>query len=250
MARRDADLERLLRELRLSRMADILKERLRLCRHESWSYQRLLQDLLEEEIAHRRQTALERRIQQAKLPAGWCLETFPFHLQPGVNRGQINELAELHFLREGFNLVFIAGTGRGKTGLSCSILKKALLNGHTGVRRKVQDLLDDLHRSIADRRTKNLLRWLTRIDLLVADEMGHLNINAEQANLFFKLIDDRYEARKSTIITTNLNYDDWGQYLKNPPLTAALLSRLRHRCITIEINGPDIRALKEPKEKE
>lgn len=248
MARREADLERLLRELGLQRMADILKERLRLCQHESWSYRRLLQELLEEEVAYRRQRALERRIKQANLPEGWCLETFPFHLQPGVNRGQINELAELDFLRHGTNLVFVAGTGRGKTGLSCSLLKKALLNGHTGMRQKVQDLLDDLHRSIADRRTKNLLRRLTRLDLLVADEMGHLNINAEQANLFFKLIDDRYEARKSTIITTNLSYDDWGQYLKNPPLTAALLSRLRHRCITIEIEGPDIRGLKEPKE--
>lgn len=246
MARREADLERFLRELGLSRMADILKERLRLCQHESWSYRRLLQDLLEEELAFRRQRALERRIKRANLPEGWCLETFPFHLQPGVDRGQINELAELDFLRQGINLVFVAGTGRGKSGLSCSLLKKALLNGHTGMRQKVQDLLDDLHRSIADRRTTNLLRRLTRLDLLVADEMGHLNINADQANLFFKLIDDRYEARKATIITTNLHYDDWGQYLKNPPLTAALLSRLRHRCITIEINGPDIRSLKEP----
>ncbi len=250
MARREADLERFLRELGLSRMADILKERLRLCQHESWSYRRLLQELLEEELAFRRQRALERRIKRANLPEGWCLETFPFHLQPGVNRGQINELAELDFLRQGINLVFIAGTGRGKSGLSCSLLKKALLNGHTGMRQKVQDLLDDLHRSIADRRTTNLLRRLTRLDLLVADEMGHLNINADQANLFFKLIDDRYEARKATIITTNLTYDDWGQYLKNPPLTAALLSRLRHRCITIEINGPDIRSLKEPTKSE
>ncbi len=58
----------------------------------------------------------------------------------------------------------------------------------------------------------------------------------------------RYEARKPTIITTNLVYDDWGQYLKNPSLTAALLSRLRHRCITINIKGPDLRDLKEPKE--
>lgn len=250
MSRREADLERLLKQLGLSRMADILKERLRQCQHESWSYRRFLADLLEEELAHRRQRALERRIKQANLPEGWCLETFPFHLQHGVNRAQINELAELDFLRDGTNVVFIAGTGRGKTGLSCSLLKKALLNGHTGMRQKVQNLLDDLHRSIADRRTKNLLRRLTRLDVLVADEMGHLTINADQANLFFKLIDDRYEARKSTIITTNLPYDDWGQYLKNPPLTAALLSRLRHRCITIEIDGPDIRTLKEPRENE
>ncbi len=248
MVLRDADLELTLRELGLTRMAEILKERLRLCQHESWSYRRLLRELLAEEVTYRRQRALNGRIKRANLQEGWCLETFPFHLQPGVDRAQINQLAELDFMREGTNIVFIAETGRGKTGLACSLLKKALLNGHTGLRQKVQDLLDDLHRSIADRRTKYLLRRLTRIDLLVADEMGHLNINADQANLFFKLMDDRYEARKPTIITTNLIYDDWGQYLKNPSLTAALLSRLRHRCITINIKGPDLRHLKEPKE--
>jgi DNA replication protein DnaC len=248
MAMREADLEKLLRELGLQRMAEIIKDRLRQAQQESWSHRHLLRELIEEEVTFRRQRALNRRIQRANLPEGWCLETFPFHLQPGVSRGQINELAELDILRDGRNLVFIAETGRGKTGLACSLLKKALLNGHTGMRLKVQDLLDDLHRSIADRRTKNLMRRLTRLDLLVADEMGHLTINADQANLLFKLMDDRYEAKKSTIITTNLPYDDWGKYLKNPPLTAALLSRLRHRCITIEIKGPDLRAIKEPKQ--
>jgi DNA replication protein DnaC len=248
MARREADLEKFLRELGLLRMAEIIMELLRRCLHEAWSPRRLLRELVEEELAFRRQRALNRRLKRGNLPEGWCLETFPFHLQPGVDRGQINQLAELDFLRTGHNIVFIAGTGRGKTGLACSLLKKALLNGHTGMRQKIQNLLDDLHRSIADRRTKNLLRRLTRLDLLVADEMGHLTINTDQANLFFKLLDDRYEARKSTIITTNLPYDDWGQYLKSPSLTAALLSRLRHRCITIEIAGPDLRSLKVHKE--
>jgi DNA replication protein DnaC len=248
MALREAVLEPLLQELGLSRMAEIVKERLRLCQQESWSYRRLLRELLEEEVAYRRQRALTNRIQRANLPEGWYLETFPFHLQPGVDRAQINQLAELDFLREGINIVFIAKTGRGKTGLASALLHKALLNGHTGLRQRVQDLLDDLRRSIADRRTTCLLRRLTRVDLLVCDEMGYLNLNEDQANLLFKLMDDRYELKKSTIITTNLIYDDWGQYLKNPSLTEALLSRLRHRCITINIEGPDLRALKEPKE--
>lgn len=248
MVMREADLGLLLRELGLVRMAEVLKERLRLCQDQSWSYRRLLRELLEEEVAHRRQRALNRRIQRANLPEGWYLETFPFDLQPGVNRAQINQLAELDFLRQGINIVFIAKTGRGKTGLASALLYKALLDGHTGLRHRVQDLLDDLLRSIADRRTKYLLRRLARVDLLVADEMGYLNLNDDQANLFFKLMDDRYEMRKATIITTNLPYDDWGQYLKNQSLTDALLSRLRHRCITIDIQGPDLRALKEPKE--
>lgn len=245
MGFREIDLEPKFRELGLVRMADIIKERLRLCQCEHWSYKRLLREMVEEELAFRRERALNRRIKRANLPEGWTLETFPFHLQPGVNQAQINQLAELDFLREGMNIVFIAKTGRGKTGLATGLLRKALLNGHTGLRQRVQDMLDDLHRSIADRRTKYLLRRLSRLDVVVADEMGYLNLNEDQANLFFKLMDNRYEGRRPTIITTNLGYDDWGQYLKNPSLTDALLSRLRQRCITINISGPDLRAQKE-----
>jgi DNA replication protein DnaC len=242
---REIDLEQALQELRLVRAAAILKETLRVCQHESWSYKRLLRELVEQELAYRRQRALELRIERADIPEGWTLETFPFHLQPGVDRVRINELADLDFLRGGMNIVFIAKTGRGKTGLATSLLLKALLNGYTGLRRRVQDVLDDLHRSIADRRTKHVLNRLSRLDLLVADEMGYLCLNEDQGNLFFKLMDNRYRARKSTVITTNLGYDDWGSFLKNPAMTEALLSRLRQRCVTIEIEGPDLRALKD-----
>lgn len=80
---------------------------------------------------------------------------------------------------------------------------------------------------------------------MIADELGYLNITDEQANLFFKLMDNRYLARKPTIITTNLVYEDWGRHLKNPLMTDALLSRLRQRCVTIDIIGPDLRAAEE-----
>lgn len=243
MVLRELDLEQGFRELGLHRMATIVKERVRMCRSGHWSYKRLLREFIEEEQAFRQARSLNRRIDNANIPKEWTLETFPFHLQPGVDPGQINELAELDFIRTGNNICLIAKTGRGKTGLASSLLRKALLGGYTGVCQTVQQLLDDLLRSVADRRTKNLLNRLSRMDVLVADEMGYLTLSHDQANLLFRLIDTRYRAGKSTIITTNLGYDDWGQFLTNAALKDAILSRLRHRCETITIQGPDLRTL-------
>lgn len=240
---RDTDLEQLLKELGLTHMARILKETLRACQHETWTYKRLLRWLLEEEISSRKARALDRRIHRAAIPEKWTVESFPFHLQPGVSRAQIHQLAELDFVREGINIAFIGLTGVGKTGLGSSLLHKALLNGYTGIRQKMQDLLDDLHRSIADRRTKCVLNRLSRLDVLCADELGYLNLNEDQANLLFTLMDNRYRAKKSTIITTNLGYNDWGKFLKNAAMANALISRFRQRCVTIVIEGPDLREL-------
>lgn len=240
-------LEEALRELALPRMAEILKARLKLATEEQWNHRRLLRDLVSEEQAHRRERSLERRIQRARLPERWSLETFPFDHQPGANRSQIQELAELGFVADGTNLVFIGPTGVGKTGLATGILMKALLDGKSGMLVRVQEILDELRRSLADRKTLNLMNRLSRIDVLLADEMGYLNVEPEQANLFFKLMHNRHEAKKPTILTTNLGYDDWGKHLKNPQMVEALLSRLRQRCVTIVIDGPDLRATKRAK---
>lgn len=241
MTLREEDLEQGLKELKLTRMAQVLKETLRVCQQEKWSYKRLLRHLIEDEQSSRKESALEGRIRQACIPEKWTVETYPFHLQPGVDRAQINHLAELDFARRGTNLNFIGPTGVGKTGLASSLLLKALHNGFTGVRRKVQDLLDDLLRSIADRRTKYLLNRFSRVDVLLCDELGYLRLNEDQANLFFTLMDNRHRARKATIITTNMGYNEWGRFFKNAPMTDAMVSRFRQQCVTIVINGPDLR---------
>lgn len=241
MTTSDQDLDASFRELNLLRMAEISRDVLRRCQDGKWSYKRLLAELIAEEKSYRKERILKTRIEKATLPEKWTLETYPFHLQPGVDRTQFQQLAELDFIKQGMNLVLIGTTGVGKTGLATSLLMKALLNGHTGAMQKAQDLLDDLHRSIADRKTRYLLNRYSKFDLLAIDELGYLCLNADQANLFFKLMDNRYSTKKSTIITTNLGYDAWGQHLGNPAMVEALLSRLKQRCVTILINGTDLR---------
>jgi len=189
---------------------------------------------------------MQYRIKQARIPELWTLETFPFKVQTGVKRAAIMQLAELDFIANATNIVFIGETAVGKTGLASSILRKALENGYRGRFIKAQDLFDEMYESLADRSTRRLLNQLANIDLLLIDEMGYLNLSREQTNIFFRLMEERYN-RKSTIITTNLEYDEWYDFLGNKKMVEALLSRLRHHCRTIRIDGPPLR---EPDEDE
>ena len=149
-------------------------------------------------------------------------------------------LASLAFVERAENIVFIGDPGTGKTGLAIGLLREALVSGLRGRFYKAQDLLDELYASLADRTTPKLLKRLVRYDLLVIDELGYLTLNSEQVNAFFKLMDERY-SRKSTIITSNLDYPQWYDLFQRKPLVDALLDRLNHHCITIRISGPSLR---------
>jgi DNA replication protein DnaC len=105
---------------------------------------------------------------------------------------------------------------------------------------KAQDLFDEMYASLADRSTRQLLKRLVRLDVLLIDEFGYLNLKPEQSNIFFKLMEERYR-QHPTIITTNLGYDEWPNFLGNRPMVEALLSRLRHQCHTVPIDGPSLR---------
>ena len=128
----------------------------------------------------------------------------------------------------------------GKTGLASGLLLKALQNGYRGLFIKAQDLLDEMYASLADRSSRKLIKRLARVDALLIDELGYVNVRPEQTNIFFKLMEERY-GRKATILTTNLDYNQWHNILANKDLVNAMLSRLRHRCYTIRIEGPSLR---------
>jgi len=233
-------LQQLLATLRFHGMAQVLDRVLDQAEKQGLPIEEVLLQLLQEEWRHRQERALAYRLTKAKLPWDWSLDTFPFAQQPALNTSQIKSLAGLDFIGRAQNIVFIGPPGTGKTGLAIGLLRQALINGYRGRFYKAQDLIDELYASLADRTTTRLLKRLSQYDVLLIDELGYLTLKSEQVNAFFKLLDQRY-GKVSTIITTNLSYPDWYELFQKKSLVDALLDRLQHHCITIEINGPSLR---------
>ena len=234
------EIEQRLRNLHLKKIAAIVDDELAHADKQDLSYSAFLARLLRAQYHHRQETALAWRIKQARLPEQWTIESFPFKRQPGVNPKQIRALAELEFVAKAENIVLVGQTGVGTTGLASGLLLKAIQNGSRARFIRAQDLFDEMYASLADRSTRRLLNSLIRIDVLHIDELGYLNLKPEQPNIFFKLMEERYR-RRPTIITTNLDYPEWQTFLGNKALVDALLSRLRHQCHTIRIDGPSLR---------
>jgi DNA replication protein DnaC len=234
------EIAQLLKNLHLARIAAILDDELANAEKKDLGYQELLARLLRAQYHHRQETALAWRIRRAGLPEPWTLESFPWKRQPGISQKQIRGFAELDFVAKGENIVFVGPTGVGKTGLAIGLVLKALQNGYRAVFVRAQDLFDEMYASLADRSSRKLLNRLSRVDVLCIDEMGYLNLRPEQTNIFFKLMEERYRQR-ATIITTNLAYEEWHNFLGNKALVDALLSRLCHQCHTVRIDGPTLR---------
>lgn len=236
----DDDLDQLLKGLKMSHLRTVMDEELAWAERDGPSYAMFTRRILRREFESQQMRSLENRIRRAGLPERWVLETFPWDRQPGVQRAVIEQLGELDFINRAANLVFIGPTGVGKTGLSIGITLRALFEGRRALFMKAQDLFDAMYSSLADRSSRRMLDRLSGYDLLVIDEMGYLNLRPEQSNLFFKLMEQRY-GQKATIINTNLEYEQWYDFLGNKEMVAALLDRLRHRCQTIRIDGPTLR---------
>jgi DNA replication protein DnaC len=234
------ELQQLLANLRLRTVAARLPEMLAAAEANATPTATLMAQLLRAEWQARQEQAMATRIRRACFPEDWTLESFPFKLQKGVKERQMRTFAELEFIPRAENIVFIGETGVGKTGLMISLARKAVQNGYRALFIKAQDLFDEMYASLADRSTRRLLRSLARVDVLAIDELGYVNIKPEQTNIFFKLMEERHH-RRPTLISTNLPYPTWQDFLGNAALTKALLSRLRERCHTIVIDGPCIR---------
>ena len=233
-------LHQLLIELRLKGMANVLDRELNRAEKKGSAFDSILYRLLAEELAYRQERSMLYRLNHAKIPWDWTLKTFPFDKQLGVKKSQIMSLAGLAFIERAENIVFIGNPGTGKSGLASGLLHQALIDGYRGRFYNAQDLLDELYASLADRTTPKLIKRLCNYPVLVIDELGYLTLKPEQVNAFFKLMGERY-GKSSTIITTNLEYEEWYDLFRRKPLVDALLDRLKHRCITIKINGPSLR---------
>lgn len=192
------------------------------------------------EVDFKEKNASRSMIKAAAFPFVKELKDYDFDFQPGVNEQEIKELCTLGFLERSENIVFLGPSGVGKTHLATSIGIAAAKRRVSTYFIKCNDLLQQLKRAKLENRLESRLKHFCHYRLLIIDEIGYLPIDKEDSNLFFQLIDRRYE-RKSTILTTNMNFNEWDGIFYDAVVANAILDRVLHHSHVITISGKSYR---------
>ena len=215
---------------------------------EKWSYSRFLSVLLEKEIEQRNAKKVDLYTHFANFPYMKSLEDFDFKEQPSIDKRLIDELATCRFVNRGGNLVFLGPPGVGKTHLAVSLGRKCIEQGGRVYFISAMDLAHKLEKSIEEKRLAPVMKHLNQMNLLIIDEVGYLKFSFEQASLLFQVICQRYQGKKSIIMTSNKHFSDWGSVFANDSImAAAALDRLLHHSTAINVRGESYR-LKEKRE--
>lgn len=168
------------------------------------------------------------------------IREFDFSFQPCINQQQIGEFCTLRFLEKNENIVFLGSSGVGKTHLAAAIGMEAAKKRVSTYFIKCNQLLMQLKKAKQENRLNERIKHFCHYKLLVIDEMGYLPIEKEDSNLFFQLIDQRYE-KKSTILTTNINFNQWDEIFHDTVVANAILDRVLHHANVISIAGKSYR---------
>jgi DNA replication protein DnaC len=206
----------------------------------------LLHRLLKVQLQRRRENATARRIKAARFPASKSLDDFDFDFQKQLDRSFVMELATIDFVRRGYNLLVGGASGTGKSHICISLGHLACAQNLSVRYTTSADMLRTLFAALATNSLADDIKPFTRCQLLIIDEVGLDRTELDRsrdAQLFYKVVQSRYDDGVSTIITTNLEWDSWGTSLGGDYLaTGALLDRLIHRGYLLKIDGPSWRA--------
>jgi len=238
-----ARLEHLLKALNLTHLLEALPRELDRVLQEQIPAAAWLERLLTLEVSSRLERRIERRIRESKVPDRKLIEDFDFPFQTGLDKAQIMALAKLDFLERNRSLVFGGHSGTGKSHLAKALLLRACQQDYRCFYTTAADMLCHLKSGLVDDTLDRKLKRYLSPQLLLIDELGFDQIEQDEtrlAALFFKVVDGRY-AKASTIYTTNLSFKQLGAYLGDPVVTSALVDRMLHHAIVINIKGPSWR---------
>jgi len=235
-----ADLEGMLTQLRLARIRQVYTDWVQRAAEEELGYEAFLRGLLEEEVVAREEKGWQRRLKQARFPFERTLEQFDFRSRPELKRQVFLTYLEERFITEGRSLVLVGAAGLGKTHLAVAVGYQMVQRGYdvrfTTVQRLMNQCLLGEDLSARQRELKPYLNC----DLLILDELGYLPTMPEIGPLLYEVIATRYE-QKATIITSNKSLPEWGRYLHDASLAAALIDRLLHHGEVYYLQGESYR---------
>jgi len=229
-----------LEALGLAQAAAVLESRLETAAAREMTYADFLADLLDAELAARRERYLKARVRLAHLPFHKTLDQFDFGFQPSIDERQIRELATMAFVANATNVLFLGPPGVGKTHLAVALGLAAIEQGLAVYFVTAHTLVQDLRRAHAENRLERRLRVYTAPKLLIIDGLGYLTMDSLEATLFFQLISARY-TRGSIILTSNKSFGDWGQIFGDTVIATAILDRLLHHSVVVNIRGESYR---------
>lgn len=208
----------------------------------------LLHRLLDHEATSRHGRSLERRMRRAHIGSFAPMAAFDWHWPSFLDRPLLERALRLHFVEAGDNIVLRGSHGLGKTTLLRNIAHNAVLAGHTVLVTTAQKMLQDLAAIDSPSRLRLSLGQLAGYDVLCIDELGYLSYSERAADLFYDLVNRRYDARRPIVIATNLPFASWGQVFPNATCAGAIIERLIHRADVVRIEGKSWR-VKEAEER-
>jgi DNA replication protein DnaC len=235
MERLQANLSR----LRLTRIAQIVFDVAQSAQAQGISHLQTLDSLLEEEVACKEQRRLDITLKISGLPFIKTLDDFDFSFQPNLDRQLVSSLFDLTFLSRHENVIFLAPPGVGKTHLAVSLAVKACQTGQSIFFTTMADLIEKLkadHEAGKNGRSRSH----NKASVVIVDEVGYTPITREECHLFYRFVASRYE-KASIIITSNKAFGDWSELFHDPVIVTAILDRLLHHSVVVNIKGHSFR---------
>ncbi len=199
--------------------------------------EQLLKYVVEREYEIKQENSRKSRLARAKIPEEFVMETFPFNRQPNLKKKKMLRFYDsFDYMKKKQNGIWIGPTGAGKTGLATAFLLHAINQGYTGRFILFPELIDMLYQSVGDHSESTVIKKFASYECLLIDEIGYVEIEPVQVGLFFTLMHKRYQ-QKTTLITSNLGFQQWTSFLKNPQLVAALVDRLTENSHVINMKN-------------
>lgn len=227
-------------ELRLGGMASALREQLAMPDAHRLSFEERIGLLVDRELAEREDRRLRVRLKQARLRQTACWEDLDYRSERGLSKAVMLQLASCDWVRRHHNVVITGATGVGKSFVACALAHKACLEGYSAQYHRLPRLVEELSLARGDGRYLKLLKQLARLDVLLIDDWGLVQLSAAQQRDVLELLDDRHGTR-STIVTSQLPTGQWHEAMADPTLADAILDRLVHNAHHVKLTGESMR---------